>query len=374
VKKVPRQYKDYYAILGVPRDASEEEIKKAYKKLIKQWHPDLHPENKKEAEEKFKEIQEAYEVLSDPQKRAMYDRFGYVGEHEFTQQTSTTSFEDIFRDFESFFGRDIFDIFFGDRGATQETQRTRRRRSGEDISVTVEIDFSESLTGKQMPIEYDRYEVCDHCHGEGTEPGSGYQTCPRCHGTGVLREERRSVFGVFVSSRTCPTCGGTGRVVKERCHVCGGTGRLKRRVRTVINIPAGVTDGTRLRIDGGGNAGYDGGPYGDLYVIVHVRPDRRFRRQDDDIYTEISIDYLQAILGTTVRIDLPDGGTTMLRIPPGTQPGTVFRLKGEGAPSVRTGRRGDLYVTVNVRIPEQLSSREAQLLREIAREKGIDVL
>ncbi|WP_041082264.1 molecular chaperone DnaJ [Thermotoga profunda] len=368
---MPRQSKDYYAILGVPRDASQEDIKKAYKKLIKQWHPDLHPENKKEAEEKFKEIQEAYEVLSDPQKKAMYDRFGYVGETEFAQQSSGSPFEDVFRDFESFFGRDVFDIFFGERG-TEERQQTRRR-SGEDISITVEIDFTESLVGKQIPVEYDRYEKCDHCDGQGIEPGSGYQTCPRCHGTGVIREERRSVFGVFVSTKTCGTCGGTGKVVKEKCHVCGGTGRVKKRIRTTVNIPAGISDGTRLRIDGAGNAGYGGGPYGDLYIVVHVKPDKRFRRQDDDIYVDVSIDYIQAILGATIKIDLPTGGSTMLRIPPGTQPGSIFRLKGEGAPSVRTGKRGDLYVTVNVKIPDSVSSEEARLLKELAKIRGTNI-
>ncbi|HBT26498.1 MAG: molecular chaperone DnaJ [Pseudothermotoga sp.] len=367
---MPRQSKDYYAILGVSRDASQDEIKRAYKKLIKQWHPDLHPENKKEAEEKFKEIQEAYEVLSNPQKKAMYDRFGYVGEAEFSQQTSSGSFEDIFKDFESFLGRDIFDIFFGERG-TQERQQNRRR-TGEDITLNIEIDFADSLLGKQIPVEYDRYERCEHCQGQGVEPGSGYQTCPRCHGTGVIREERRSIFGVFVSTRTCSTCGGTGRVIKEKCRVCGGAGRIRNRFRTTVNIPAGVSDGTRIKVESGGNAGYGGGPYGDLYVLIHVRPDKRFRRQDDDIYVDVTVDYLEAILGTTMKLDLPTGNSTMLRIPAGTQPGTVFRLKGEGAPSVRTGRRGDLYVTVNVRIPKTLSSEEAKLLKELAKIKGIE--
>ncbi len=367
---MPRQSKDYYAILGVPRDASQEDIKKAYRKLIKQWHPDLHPENKKEDEEKFKEIQEAYEILSDPQKRAMYDRFGYIGEPEFQHQASGTGFEDIFKDFESFFGRDIFDIFFGERGA-EERQHTRRR-PGEDISVAVEIDFADAVTGKQVPVEYDRYEYCEHCSGSGVEPGSGYQTCPKCRGAGVIREERRSIFGIFVSTTTCSTCGGTGKVIRERCHVCGGTGRIRKRYRTVVSIPAGVSDGTRIRIDGAGNAGYNGGGYGNLYVVVHVKPDRRFKRQDDDILTEIEIDYVQALLGTAVRIDLPTGDSTMLKIPPSTQPGTVFRLKGFGFTSPRTGRRGDLLVTVNVRFPERLSSKEEQLLKEIAKIKGFE--
>jgi len=195
---VPRQSKDYYAILGLSRGASQEDIKKAYKKLIKQWHPDLNSDRKKEAEQKFKEIQEAYEVLSDPQKRAMYDRFGYVGEAEYSQTTSGNAFEDIFRDFEGFFGRDVF-----------------------------------------VPVEYERYETCEHCGGSGSEPGSGYKTCPRCHGTGTIREERRSFFGVFVSTRTCETCGGTGRVVGERCRACGGSGRIRKRHKTVVNIPPG---------------------------------------------------------------------------------------------------------------------------------------
>lgn len=367
---MPRQSKDYYAILGLSRGASQEDIKKAYKKLIKQWHPDLNSDRKKEAEQKFKEIQEAYEVLSDPQKRAMYDRFGYVGEAEYSQTTSGNAFEDIFRDFEGFFGRDVFDIFFGERGGRERS--TASSRSGEDISITVDIDFRDSLLGTQVPVEYERYETCEHCGGSGSEPGSGYKTCPKCHGTGTIREERRSFFGVFVSTRTCETCGGTGRVVGERCRACGGSGRIRKRHKTVVNIPPGVENGEKLRIRGEGNAGYAGGRAGDLYVVIRVRASNKFKRKGEDVYTDVTIDYVQAVLGATVQIELPTGGSTMLRIPPGTQPGTAFRLKGEGARSIRGGKRGDLYVIVNVALSKPKSRKEEELLKELAKIRGVE--
>jgi len=363
--------KDYYEILGVPRNASQEEIKKAYRKLVKQWHPDLHPENKEEAERRFKEIQEAYEVLSDPEKRAMYDRFGYVGEpppsHQYTPHETKSIFEDIFRDFEEFFDRDIFDIFFGERTG----ERTRRARRGEDVEIHVNVDFRTVVSGGEVIVEYERYERCDHCGGSGVEPGSGYMNCPRCHGTGVLREERRTVFGFFVSERPCDYCGGTGKVPKERCKVCKGSGRVLRRVRRAVKIPPGVEEGSRIRIPGGGNAGVEGGSYGDLYVIVHTKMDSRFKRSGNDLYYTVTIDYVQAILGTMVEIPLPEGGSTMLKIPPGTQPDTIFRLKGKGISDPSRGKKGDLYVTIKVELPKSISREEKRLLEEIARIKNL---
>lgn len=374
--------KDYYEILGVPRNASQEEIKRAYKRLIKKWHPDLNPDNREEAEKRFKEIQEAYEVLSDPEKRAMYDKYGYVGDVP-PSGTYTggggriPTLEEIIREFfgegfggffgRDFFGSDVFDIFFGERTASRE--RAERRR-GEDIEITLTIDMREAISGTRKEIEYDRYEVCDHCGGSGAEPGYGYKTCPKCGGRGYVRQESRTPFGFFVTETVCDMCGGTGKVIEKVCHVCGGSGRVRRRRRITVNVPPGVTDGTRLRIPGMGHAGSGGGDYGDLYVIVRVKEDPRFRRQGSDVVYETSIDYTQAILGTSIDVPLPDGGTTKLTIPPGTEPGTLFRLRGMGLPDSR-GRRGDLLVRVNVEIPKKVSRKERKLLEEIAKLKGL---
>ncbi|PLV58331.1 molecular chaperone DnaJ [Thermotoga sp. KOL6] len=367
-----REKKDYYEILGVPRNATQEEIRRAYKKLVKEWHPDRHPENRKEAEQRFKEIQEAYEILSDPQKRAMYDRFGYVGEQPSYQEgrTSGSFFEDFLRDFEDIFNRDIFEVFFGEEPHRRERKEYSHR--GEDIKYEIEVNLSDLINGTEIPIEYERYETCPRCGGTGVEPDSGYINCPKCGGTGRIREEKRSFFGYFVSERTCDECGGTGKIPRELCHECGGSGRVLRRVRRTIKIPPNVEDGTQLRIPGGGNAGYYGGPYGDLIVIVRLKPDNRFRKSGKNLLYDITIDYLQAILGTTVEIPLPEGGTTMLKIPAGTQPGTVFKLKGKGLPD-EYGRRGDLLVNVQVEIPKNLSREERKVLEDLAKKRGIPI-
>ena len=368
-----RERKDYYEILGVPRNATQEEIRRAYKRLVKEWHPDRHPENRKEAEQRFKEIQEAYEVLIDPQKRAMYDRFGYVGEQPIRHGAETGGgfFEDVFREFENIFNRDIFDVFFGEE--SRQRERREYARKGEDIHYTVEVSLSDLINGVEIPIEYERYETCPRCGGTGVEPNSGYIDCPRCGGTGRIREERRSFFGYFVSERTCDECGGTGKVPRDLCHECRGSGRVLRKVRRTVKIPPNVEDGARLRIPGGGNAGYYGGPYGDLVITVRVRPDSRFRKSGKDLVYDITIDYLQAILGTTIEVPLPEGRTTMLKIPPGTQPETVFRLKGKGLPS-EYGRRGDLLVNVHVEIPKSLSREERKILEDLAKKRGIPVV
>jgi molecular chaperone DnaJ len=366
--------KDYYEILGVSRNASQEEIRQAYKQLIKKWHPDRNHQNRKEAEEKFKEIQEAYEVLSDPEKRAMYDRFGYVGDVPPNAGSGGGfgGFEDIFKDFGDFINNDIFNIFFGDQ-RTSSRQKQRRAKRGEDINITVDVPFEQVFTGTTIPIEYDRYEVCSHCNGEGVEPGSGWVSCPKCHGTGVVREERRTFLGVIVNQYTCNQCGGTGKIPGETCHVCGGSGRIRKRHRVEVKIPAGVDNGTVIRVQGKGNAGYNGGGYGDLYVNVRITGHIDFERRGNDLIKEIKIDYVEAILGTKVKIKMPDGRVKEVKIPSGVQDGENIYVYGEGVPDMRTGRRGDLILKIKVDIPKRVSRSEKKLLKEIAKLRGKDV-
>ncbi|HEW92951.1 MAG TPA: molecular chaperone DnaJ [Thermotogaceae bacterium] len=360
--------RDYYEILGVPRDATQEEIKKAYKKLAKKWHPDLNPQNRKEAEERFKEITEAYQVLSDPEKRAQYDRFGYVGDQPFNHNTTGggSIFQDLFGDFE-----DIFDMFFGRRPGTSAT-RERVSKPGEDIHHFVTIDLEDVLTGKEVPLEYERKTVCSACNGTGAEGGTSFRTCHRCGGTGVIREEQRTFFGSFVNTYTCPVCGGTGRIVDKKCRVCGGIGFVKERKRIKLKIPPGVEDGARLRISGGGHAGLNGGPNGDLYVTVKIRPHPTFQRKGDDVYLGINVHFLQAILGGTVEIPTLEG-PIKLKINPGTQPDTLLRLRGKGLPNMRTGKRGDMYVKIKVEIPTRISRKEKEILEKLAEISKIDV-
>jgi len=362
--------KDYYEILGVPRDATQEEIKRAYKKLAKKWHPDLNPENKEEAEEKFKEITEAYQVLSDPEKRAQYDRFGYVGDQPFSYNTTGGSsgsiFQDLFGDFE-----DIFDMFFGRRPGASTT-RERTSRPGEDIHHFVAIDLEDVLTGKEVPLEYERRVICSACNGTGAEGGNSFRICPRCGGTGVIREEQRTFFGSFVNTYTCNLCGGTGRIVDKKCHVCAGTGFIREKKKIKLKIPPGIEDGARLRVSGGGHAGINGGPNGDLYVTVKIRPHPVFQRKGDDIYSEVSLHFLQAILGSTIEIQTLEG-PTKLKIKPGTQPGTLLRLRGKGLSNMRNGKRGDMYVKVKVEIPTKVSREERKILEKLADISGIKI-
>ncbi|MCD6238320.1 MAG: molecular chaperone DnaJ [Thermotogae bacterium] len=359
--------KDYYEILGVDRKASLEEIKKAYRNLAKKYHPDLNPKNRKEAEEKFKEIAEAYEVLSDPQKRAQYDRFGKVGNIPNTDfgEGDFGRVEDLFGDF-----GDIFDTFFG--GTKTTSRASTRPRNGEDLVYEINVSFEEAVFGANKIVEIIHKEVCPDCNGTGGKNGKGFKTCPRCNGTGMITEEKRTFFGYFRNTAVCPLCGGTGKIIEEPCPTCRGTGILNMKKKIKIRIPAGIENGTRLRIPGEGNVGKNGGRNGDLYIIVHVKEHPYFKRQGNNIYLRKDIDFVQAVLGADIPVETLYG-TVKLKVPPGTQSSETFRLKNKGIKNERTGRVGDQYVKLDIRIPTKLTPTERELLERYAKEAGISV-
>ncbi len=348
--------KDYYEILGVPRDAPLDEIKKKYRELVMKYHPDLHKDDP-DAAKKMAEINEAYQVLSDPDKRAQYDRFGAVGEGV------GEGFGGVNFDFGA--GGDFFesveDILrnFGFGGFREETYTRERPAAGSDIEVGMNISFREAVLGTEKDVKIKRSEVCPVCHGTGAEPGSGTVTCPTCKGTGVVRKTQRSVFGEFVYQSTCPTCHGTGKVIKEKCHNCNGTGFVSSERVINVKIPAGIEDGMRVRIRGEGNAGTRGGPSGDLYIHVHVERDSRFGRDDSNLIYNAHINVADAVLGTTISIPLVEGGEQRLEVPPGTQNGSELRVRGKGTYSVGARRRGDIVVKITIDIPVSPSSEEA---------------
>ena len=371
--------RDYYEILGVKRDATPEEIKKAYRKLALEYHPDRHPpEKRKWAEEKFKEISEAYEVLMDPEKRRIYDQYGHEGlggpfrEGGFSWQDFShfDDLRDIFSDFGlgSFF-RDIFDIF----GGGVQTQRTRPgtgyRERGGDIKVRLKLTLEEIARGVEKKIKLERYEPCPACGSTGSRSGGGLQTCPTCGGTGVVRRVSRSIFGQVVQTSTCPTCGGTGHVLKDPCPTCGGTGRVKKKVTVTVKVPPGVREGQYITLRGEGHAGMRGGPRGDLYVFIEEKPHPFYRREGDDLYMEVPITFSKAALGGEVKVPTITGSTAKFKIPPGTQSGKVFRLRGEGMPRLGGGR-GDLYVEVRVRTPQIKNREMRELFEKLAQYEG----
>jgi molecular chaperone DnaJ len=353
--------RDYYEVLGVSRDASPEEIKKAYRKLARQYHPDANPGDKS-AEERFKEIAEAYEVLSDPEKRANYDRFGHAG----VNGQGFGGFGEGFGGFGTDFGGfgDLFDIFFG--GAA----RARRGpQKGADVRVDLEISFKEAAFGVEKDIRVTRVEECDHCGGTGAAPGSAPKRCPHCQGTGQVQYTQSTPFGRIMQTHTCDRCRGTGRIIEKPCSACGGAG-LVRRPRTIhVKVPPGVDTGTRLRVPGEGEAGVRGGPRGDLYVYLSVRPHRFFRREGNDVICEVPISFAQAALGDEIEVPTLEG-TAKIRVPEGTQHGTEFRLRGKGIPDLNGYGRGDQFVRVKVVTPTRLSERQKQLLREFAATLG----
>ncbi len=345
--------RDYYEVLGVPRTASEEDIRKAFRKLALQYHPDRNKEAS--AEEKFKEINEAYSVLIDPQKRATYDQFGHIGTDG---GYSTRGFEGY--DFGGF--GDIFDAFFG-RGSTRSRSAPQK---GADLRYDLRISFKEAVFGAEKEFEISRTEMCSHCHGSATEPGTQPERCPVCNGAGEVRRIQQSIFGQFVNIVTCDRCRGQGRVITSPCVQCRGTGRERKDRKIAVKIPAGVEDGSQIRLSGEGEPGFLGGPPGNLYIGVQVERHPLFEREGDDIYLELPINFAQAALGDAVEVPTVDGDAT-LKIPSGTQTGKVFRIKGKGVPHLRGGGRGDQLVKVNVVVPESLDGSQRKLLEELAK-------
>jgi molecular chaperone DnaJ len=355
--------RDYYDVLGVSKTASEDEIKKAYRSLAKKYHPDLNPNNK-EAEEKFKEVNEAYETLSDQTKRSQYDQFGHAGAQGFNGFNGAGGFGGAgFGGFE-----DIFSSFFGG-GRQTSAQNSNRPRQGDDLEQSITIDFQESIDGCKKEIKITVDDECSTCGGTGAFSKNDINVCSRCHGSGSVVVEQNSIFGRVQTQTTCPKCGGRGQDITRKCEKCNGKGRIRKTKDITINIPAGIADGMSMRLEGKGQAGYNGGPNGDLYVNVRVRPHKEFKREGDDIYLEIPISFTQAALGDNVEVPTPYGNVT-LKIPAGTQPKTKFRLKGKGARNVRSGSFGDQYVIVNVEVPTNLSGEEKSLIEKLGKLEG----
>lgn len=346
--------RDYYEVLGVSRSASEGEIKKAFRRLARELHPDVNRHDPA-AEERFKEAATAYEVLSDAQKRTIYDTYGHEGLRSGGFEPSFTNLSDVF---EAFFGAgDPFESFFGIR-------RSGPLRGG-DVALEVELTLEEVARGTTKEVEFEILSLCAHCRGNGAEPGTPIVRCPDCGGTGQLQSVSRTVFGQLVRNQACPRCGGEGRIAERACEECGGRGRKREHRRLSVEVPAGIEDGQRIRVSGRGSAGERGGPSGDLYVVAHVERDPRFERRGDDLVTRMDVPFTDAALGSTLGVDTLYGQEEV-ELSPGTQPGAVLRLKNRGLPSLRDSRRGDLHVVVNVMVPRNLSAEQRELLRRFA--------
>ena len=355
---------DYYKILGVSRDVDAAEIKKAYRKLVRQYHPDANPGNK-DAEEHFKKVNEAYEVLSDSQKRAQYDQFGYVGD-----MPGGSPFEGFSGGVGDIFG-DIFENIFGGTGRRRTDPNAPVR--GGDLESELRISLEEAAKGTRKTVEIPRWETCDRCEGTGSEPGTSPETCSTCGGTGQVETQQRTPFGQFVSINSCPYCNGKGKVIKSPCKSCKGEGRVRKKHSVEVSVPVGVDMGTRLRISGEGQAGVNGGPPGDLYLVMNVMENKIFKRDGVDLHRKLSIAFPQAALGSEVTVSTLIDGDKDLEIPAGTQPGKIMKLRGLGMPSLRGSLRGDLYIHLTVKVPHKLTDKERALLEQLAVEMDVRV-
>ena len=351
---------EYYDRLGVSKDASQDEIKRAYRKMSKKYHPDINKEPG--AEEKYKEVQEAYETLSDDQKRAAYDQYGPDGANGFGGQGGFGGFDGGagFGGFE-----DIFSSFFGG-GATRNPNAPRQ---GDDLQYRVNLSFEEAIFGAEKEVHYNREATCKTCSGSGAKPGTTPVTCGRCHGQGVINVDTQTPLGMMRRQVTCDVCHGTGQEIKEPCQTCHGTGHEKQSHKVSVKIPAGVETGQQIRLAGQGEAGFNGGPYGDLFVIINVNPSDKFTRDGSTIYYTLNISFVQAALGDTVEVPTVHGNVEMT-IPAGTQTGKTFRLKGKGAPRLRGGSQGDQHVTVKIVTPTKLNDAQKEALLAFAKASG----
>ena len=351
---------EYYDRLGVSKDASQDEIKRAYRKMSKKYHPDINKEPG--AEEKYKEVQEAYETLSDDQKRAAYDQYGPDGANGFGGQGGFGGFDGGagFGGFE-----DIFSSFFGG-GATRNPNAPRQ---GDDLQYRVNLSFEEAIFGAEKEVHYNREATCKTCSGSGAKPGTSPVTCGRCHGQGVINVDTQTPLGMMRRQVTCDVCHGTGQEIKEPCQTCHGTGHEKQSHKVSVKIPAGVETGQQIRLAGQGEAGFNGGPYGDLFVIINVNPSDKFTRDGSTIYYTLNISFVQAALGDTVEVPTVHGNVEMT-IPAGTQTGKTFRLKGKGAPRLRGGSQGDQHVTVKIVTPTKLNDAQKAALLAFAKASG----
>ncbi|NQU31182.1 MAG: molecular chaperone DnaJ [Anaerolineae bacterium] len=347
--------RDYYEILGIQKNASADEIKSAFRRLARQYHPDVSKEA--EAEEKFKEINEAYGILSDQQKRSQYDRFGHagLGDAGGMNYDFTGDFSDLFEGLFGSFG-------FGGMGGSRSRNAPRR---GRDLQKDITLDFDEAVFGVEKEIEFTRDEVCSTCNGDGAEPGTAINTCATCKGQGEVRQVRQTILGQVVQTAACPHCNGRGKTIETLCHTCRGIGLERKAITKKVKIPAGVEKGTQIRLGGEGQPGVNGGPRGNLYMVLNVKPHKFFQRRDDDILLNLDINIAQAVMGADIEVPTVDG-SEKFSIPAGTQPGKVFKLRARGVPHLQRSGRGDQKIIINVNIPNKLSSEQREIFEQLA--------
>ena len=354
--------RDYYEVLGVSKTAGDDEIKKAYRALAKKYHPDMNPGDK-DAEVKFKEVNEAYAVLSDSEKRSKYDKFGHAAFDPSAGGGGSGfgGFGGFGADFD--FG-DIFSSFFGGGGGSRSRQNAPRE--GDDVATRVTISFEESAFGCKKEVNFARIESCGECSGTGAEKGSSVESCSTCHGTGRVTVQQQTMLGYMQTQRACSACSGKGKIIKSPCKNCNGKGRIKINKKLEVNIPAGIDNMQNIILRGQGSAGINGGPSGDLIIEVRVKEDKIFEREGNNLFCDISISFPEAALGAEIDVPVIGGKTEKLKIPEGTQSGTRFTLRGKGMPNVNSGRRGDIIITVNVETPKNLSKEQKELLEKFA--------
>ena len=370
--------RDYYEVLGVNKNATDEELKKAYRKLAKKYHPDANPDNKKEAEEKFKEVNEAYETLSDPQKRRMYDQFGHNGPQGFGGGSGQGPFGqggyysysssgfDGFDDFGDL--GDIFSsIFGGGFGGRSSSRKQNGPRKGADLNLRMEITFEQAFSGVEKEITVTRNETCDNCHGTGAKPGTSVTKCTTCNGTGQVTQVQNTILGQMQTRRTCTVCHGTGEIIKEPCEVCHGNGTVRKQPRIKVKIPAGIDDNQTVVLRGEGEPGEKGGQKGDLYITVRIKRHSIFTRSGNNVTCEVPITITQATLGADLEIPMVDGTKVTYKIPDGTQTGTKFVIKNKGFKSVNSSSTGDFVFTVKVQTPKKLTKEQRELLVQLAK-------